>query len=170
MTRYVVAVVWLTAAWIAFWRDLSAANVITGLLLSAVLLALFPYEPRHRPLRLRPVALLRFLAVVAWSVLKANAAVAWEVVTPGNRVREGITAVVLSTDEPIVITAVSHAIILAPGTMVIDIDAGPPTVLYVHALHLRSFEVVRDEVRRLETLALSAFGQRSSRTVEGARS
>lgn len=157
MTRYVVAVAWLTAVWVAFWRDLSAANVLSGLALSAVLLWLFPYPPLQPGLKVRLLPALRFAVVFAWSVVKANAIVAWEVITPQNRINEGIVAVPLASNHPVVITLVSHAIILAPGTMVVDIDREPSTVLFVHALHLRSVESVRQEVLRLEQLAVDAF-------------
>lgn len=53
MTRYAVAVVALTTAWVAFWRDLSVANVASGVVASVVVLALFPYGPRREGLKLR---------------------------------------------------------------------------------------------------------------------
>jgi multicomponent Na+:H+ antiporter subunit E len=156
--RYGVAVAWLTVVWVAFWRDLSVANVSSGVLLSAIVLWLFPYAPAQPGLKIRLVPALRFAVVFAWSVVKANAIVAWEVVTPQNRINEGVVAVPLASSHPVVITLVSHAIILAPGTMVVDIDREPSTVLFVHALHLRSVEAVRQEVLRLEQLAIEAFG------------
>jgi multisubunit Na+/H+ antiporter MnhE subunit len=51
---------------------------------------------------------------------------------------------------------VSHALGLAPGTMVVDIERDP-TVLHVHVLHLRSVEAIRAEVLTLERLALAAL-------------
>lgn len=158
MTRYAVAVVALTTAWVAFWRDLSVANVASGVVASVVVLALFPYGPRREGLELRLLPLVKFAAVFTWSVVKANAVVAWEVVTPRNRINEGIVAVPLNSTNPLVITVVSHAIILAPGTMVVDVDLKPETVLFVHALHLRSVEAVHREVLQLERLVLEAFG------------
>ena len=55
-----------------------------------------------------------------------------------------------------VITLVSHAIGLAPGTMVIDVDKGEnggASLLYVHVLHLREVEDVRREVLALAAVA-----------------
>lgn len=153
-----VAMAWLVFAWLALWRDLSVANVASGIVLSAALLRLFPLPPSRRPLRVRYGPLVRFLAVFAWSVVKANVIVAWEVLTPRNRINEGIVAVPLTTRNPVVITVISHAIILAPGTMVVDIDRDPETVLFVHVLHLRSADAVRDEVQQLERLAVAALG------------
>jgi multicomponent Na+:H+ antiporter subunit E len=158
MTRYAVALAWLLLVWVALWRDLSLANVLSGLVLGAVTLALFPLPSAGFDRRLRPVPFVRFGLLFAWSVVKANVIVAWEVVTPRNRINEGIVAVPLRTRDPVIITIVSHSIILAPGTMVVDIDMDPETVLFVHALHLRSADEVRREVQTLERLALAALG------------
>lgn len=157
MIRHLLAGVWLVLVWLALWRDLSAANVISGVVLAAALLVLFPLPSTGYRRALRPVPFLRFAALFAWSVVKANLVVAWEVITPRNRIHEGVVAVPMRTSDPLVITAVSHAIILAPGTMVIDIDWEQTTVLYVHVLHLRSADAVRREVRELERLALAAL-------------
>lgn len=155
MMRFTGSIVWITAVWLVFWRDLSWANLASGVLV-ALAITLGGVATSRRPdLRLHPVALGRFLAVFAWSVVKANFVVAWEVVTPGSRINEGIVTVELPTHDPIVITIVSHAIGLAPGTMVIDIER-EPTVLFVHVLHLRTVEAVRADVLRLERLARSA--------------
>ena len=53
--------------------------------------------------------------------------------------------------------------------MVLDV-VGPPTTLYVHVLHLRAVEEVRNSVIHLEDLALAAFHlEPSTRTrTEGA--
>jgi multicomponent Na+:H+ antiporter subunit E len=161
VNRSLVVGIWCVVVWIVLWRDLSWANVVSGVVVAAAVLALFPFVRPAERLRLRPVALVRFLAVFAWSVVKANLIVAWEVVTPRNRINEGVVAVPLSSDAPAVITLVSHAIGLAPGTMVIDIERDP-TVLHVHVLHLRSVEAVRAEVLELERLVLAAIHGRSA--------
>ena len=161
MIRFLGAGTWLVLLWVVLWRDLSVANVASGVLVAVVLLALFPFGPSSSRIRLRPVPLLRLLLAFAWSVIRANLTVAWEVVTPGSRVREGIVAVPLQGSDPVVTTLVSHAITLAPGTMVIDVVGDELPVLLVHVLHLRSPEVVRREVQHLERLALAALGGRA---------
>ena len=163
MRPRIVLLLWLLFAWVALWRDLSVANIVSGILIAGAVVWLFP-PANHAPLGVRPFALLRFLATTAISILRANLVVAWEVVTPTNQINEGVVAVELASSNPVVITMVSHAIILAPGTMVIDIDRGTddrPTQLYVHVLHLRSIDEVRDEVLQLEALALAAVSGRS---------
>jgi multicomponent Na+:H+ antiporter subunit E len=150
---------WLLVTWLALWRDVSPANVVSGIVVAGSVVWFFPPQRENAALHIRPVALLRFLGTTAVSIVRANFVVAWEVVTPKNEINEGVVAVDLASNHPVVITLVSHAIILAPGTMVIDIDKGDherPTKLFVHVLHLRNVEDVRAEVLELEALALAA--------------
>lgn len=151
---------WLLLVWVALWRDVSVANLVSGFVLGVAVLWLFPAPTGNEGLHVRPLALMRFLSATFVSIIRANFFVAWEVITPKNQINEGVVAVDLESNHPMVITLVSHAIILAPGTMVIDIDKGDetrPTKLYVHVLHLRGVDEVRDEVLQLERLALGAI-------------
>ncbi len=158
MRHRIALALWLVVVWVALWRDVSAANVVSGILVAAGVIWLFPPE-RRTTLAVKPLALARFLLAVVWSIVRANVVVAWEVVTPSNRINEGVVAVELASSHPVVITLVSHAIGLAPGTMVIDVDKGEdgaPSLLFVHVLHLREVSDVRREVLDLERLALAA--------------
>lgn len=150
--------VWLVLVWLALWRDLTVANLVSGVLVAAVTIWLFPIPEQRSDLSVRPVALLRFLATALWAIIRANVVVAWEVLTPANQINEGVVAVDLRARHPVVITLVSHAIGLAPGTMVIDVDddGDGPARMYVHVLHLREIEDVRQDVLDLERLALAA--------------
>lgn len=151
---------WLLLVWLALWRDVSIANVVSGVVVAAATVWLFPPAADRKSLQVRPVAMARFVATTVWSIVRANFVVAWEVITPTNEINEGVVTVQLASNHPVVITLVSHAIILAPGTMVVDIRVGDearPTQLYVHVLHLRSVDDVRADVLQLEALALAAI-------------
>ncbi|MEM9033155.1 MAG: Na+/H+ antiporter subunit E [Actinomycetota bacterium] len=150
-------ILWLTLVWQAMWRDLSWGNLIGGVIAAAGVTLLFPLPEPTSGIRLKPFAMARFLGVFTWSVLKANVIVAWEVLTPQNRIREGIIGVPLRCDHPVVVTTINHAVNLAPGTMVIDIDMDP-CVVYVHVLHLEDPDDVHAEVHQLEELVMAAFG------------
>lgn len=162
MRSRLLLLVWSVVVWLALWRDVSVANLVSGVLVAGAVIWLFP-PANDAPVRIRPLALLRFVGTTALSIVRANLVVAWEVVTPSNQINEGVVAVELASDNPLVITQVSNAIILAPGTMVVDIEVGAderPTILYVHVLHLRSIDEVRAEVLHLEALALAAVSGR----------
>lgn len=152
---------WLLAVWLLLWEDASAANVVSGLAVIGVLAFLFPREGPKGSHRVRPLAALRFGAHFLAKLVEASAAVAWEVVTPRQRIREGIVAVPLRSRSRGITTLVANAVSLTPGTLSLHVDedeeAGERT-LYVHVLHLRAPDEVRADVARFEALAVRAFG------------
>ena len=149
--------VWLVVVWVALWEQVSPANVASGLVVALVVLTLFPLGTRQRSGRVVPVAAVRFLVYFAWKLVEASAIVAWEVVTPRNRINEGIVAIPIRGVSDVVITVVANAISLTPGTLTLEARRSP-AVLYVHVLHLRDVEAVRRETLHLEALAIRAFG------------
>lgn len=159
MTRLGVRVVpWLVVVvtWVALWGNLKPGTVVGGAIAGVLVVALL--DARHIPLgTLRPVAFVRFLAWMTWAIVKATTLVAWEVITPGNRIVEGIIAVPLPDATPTVVNVVSNCIGLTPGTVVVDLDEDP-CVLYVHVLHLRDIESVRADLVELEVVVMRAFG------------
>jgi len=105
----------------------------------------------------RPVAVVRFLVVFAWQLVAASAVVAWEVITPRNRINEGIVEIPVRGASDLVTAVVANAISLTPGTLTIEVDR-PGARLFVHVLHLRDVEQLRAEIRELEALVIRAFG------------
>jgi multicomponent Na+:H+ antiporter subunit E len=149
--------VWLVVVWVALWEQVSPANVLSGVVVALVVLGLFPSGADRRSGRVRPLAAARFLAYFAWKLVEASAIVAWEVVTPRNRINEGIVAIPIRGVSDVVITVVANAISLTPGTLTLEARRSP-AVLYVHVLHLRDVEAVRRDTLHLEALAIRAFG------------
>lgn len=155
--RIAVMLGWTVLVWVALWGDVSAANLLGGLAVGAFTLWLLPLTPEaDTPTSLRPLAAVHFGLFFLAALVRASAVVAWEIVTPRNRIHQGIVALRLRTDSRGVATLIANAISLTPGTLTIEVREDPLT-LYVHVLHLRSVEVVREDLRRLETLALRAF-------------
>lgn len=170
MRVWLPQVAWLTAVWCALWGEVSAANIAGGLLVATGVVATFPTAgPRGGGLVVRPLAALHFLGHFAWKLVEANAVVAWEVVTPNNdSVREAVVTVELAGASDAVVTLLANAISLTPGTLTLEVRRDP-TMLLVHVLHLRSIERTRADVRRLEVLALRAFGDRVALAVDRAQ-
>lgn len=162
MSRLLIGT-WLTAMWVLLWGEVTAANVIAGVAAAAVLLVVFPAGehpgPRHRP---RPIAALWFLLFFLAKLVEANAVLAWEVVTPRNRIREGIVAVPVRGCSPVVVTIIANTISLTPGTLTLEVDPDREE-LYVHVLHLRDLELVRTGLLRFRDLAVRAFGSPEAR-------
>jgi len=157
LPRRTLMVAWLVVAWVALWERLSPANVIAGVLVASLLVLVFPMGAPGIAGGFRPLAALRFAGYFGWKLLEASAIVSWEVITPRNRINQGIVAVPIRGASDTLTTLVANAISLTPGTLTIEVRQ-QPTVLYVHVLHLRDIDAVRREVQHLEVLAIRAFG------------
>ncbi|HVL50970.1 MAG TPA: Na+/H+ antiporter subunit E [Actinomycetota bacterium] len=148
---------WLLAVWLFLWEEVSFGNVLTGLAVATAVLLLFPPRRAERRGRFRPVAALKFLVYFHYKLVQASGIVAWEIVTPRNRINEGVVAVRIRHFSDALTTLLANAISLTPGTLTIEVDRDA-TTLYVHVLHLKGVEDVRREVQKLELMAVRAFG------------
>ena len=152
-------VVGYTAVWCVLWGEVSLANVVSGLVLATVSIALLGGNDPS-PASIRPVAMIRFLAIVAVDLVKSTIAVALEVVTPGDATDEVIIVVDVGPDpiaHPLLMTV---AITITPGTGVVDVDQDAGT-LYLHLLHGARSSDTADHVRRLNRLANEALPMRA---------
>ena len=165
--RASAAILWLIILWVLLWGDLSFANVVSGFVVAVFVLA-FARVPRllrrnnMQTPRVRPLSLLYFMGFVFAELVKSNLVLAWEIITPGSSINNGVVAVPLRTSQPITMMVVANVITLTPGTMTIDAK-GEPAVLYVNVLFLHDVEEVRRDLLHLEELAVKAFGSREAR-------
>lgn len=155
MTGRITVIAWLTTVWVALWGSLTAANIVVGSCIGTLLVLAFPSGTSFCP-RVRPVAMVRLALFFALRLVIASSIVAWEVVTPRTRIREGVVAVPVRSDSDVLVTMVANAVSLTPGTLTLEVDR-ERMVLYVHVLHLRDPERVRADVRRLDELVIRAF-------------
>lgn len=149
--------------WLALWGEVSVVNVAGGVFVVAILALLF--RPEVRQHTLHPLALGRLLLVFVWRLLSSSATVVLAVLAPTPaRLRSGVVGVPLSQPSTLVATIVADAISLTPGTLTLDArypdEQSPPDqppVLYIHVLGLGDPAAIRDDVRRLERLVVSAI-------------
>lgn len=164
--RSLVAIAWATVVWTALWGSVTVANLLAGVAIGIATVLLVPVSPDRRDagdrgrLGLHPLAGLAFLGYFLRLLVVASAVVAWEVVTPRNRIHQGIVRLPLRTTSPGVATVIANAISLTPGTVTLEV-APDPLILYVHVLHLREVDHVRNDLRELEERALRAFDPRA---------
>lgn len=163
--RTTLVLIWSTVVWTALWARLSLVNILVGILVGMLTLLVVPLPQREDVVRVRPLALARFVAYFVWELARASAIVAWEVVTPRNRIHEGIVAAPLRTESPGLISLLANVVSLTPGTLTLEVRQ-QPAVLYIHILHLRTIDQVREDIRRLEDLALAAFPSADATTSE----
>lgn len=159
-------VLWLTVLWVALWGDISVANVLSGLFLSAVVLtaARLPRLVRtgDDAARVSPIRTVWFALYVLYKLGEANLALAWEIITPRNRINTGVVAVPLRTESVLARMVVANVITLTPGSVTFEVGDSPP-VLYVNVLHLHDLDRVRRDLLHIEELAVRAFGSDRAR-------
>jgi multicomponent Na+:H+ antiporter subunit E len=145
----------LLGLWFALWGQLSWANLLSGVVVVPLTLALL--RPPVRSHRVRPVALARFAVTFLGLLVRSSWTVAVAVLrpTPG-RLRTGVVTCPLTQPDPLVATVVADAITLTPGTLTLDVRADPPAV-EVHVLGLGDPDEVRAGVAELERLVLRAL-------------
>jgi multicomponent Na+:H+ antiporter subunit E len=157
---------WLTVLWVLLWSDLSVGSIVAGAIV-AVGILLFARLPLLRRtsddvVRINPWRTLHFVGYMLVKLVESNLVVAWEIITPGNRMHTGILAVPLRTESETATMVVANVITLTPGSLVIE-NKGSPAVLYLHVMYLHDVERVRADLLRIEELSVRAFGSRSAR-------
>ncbi|MDP8978670.1 MAG: Na+/H+ antiporter subunit E [Actinomycetota bacterium] len=152
-------VAWLALVWVALWGEVTAGNVLGGLVVGTGLLVAFRGAGPYRLRVVRPLQTLVFLGYFIRELVESNVVVAREVVSRRNRIREGIIEVALPHTTPTIATVVANAITLTPGTLTLEAVAEDRSArLYVHVLHLHDVESVRGGLEHLHYRAARAFG------------
>jgi len=154
---------WLVALWVALWGDFSAANIIGGLVVALAVIILFRSgrSSGSGERAFRPLKAAKFAAYFAYKLVEASIVVAVLTVAWRRQTHSGIVAVPLYGCSDTLVTLIAGAISLTPGTLTLDVRRDPLT-LYIHVLHINDVEEVHQEVRRLEILAVEAFGTRDA--------
>lgn len=152
--------VWLVLVWNLLWGTWSWANLLGGIVVALAVTLLLPLPPVVGGVRLRPVALVRFVAYFVVDLVSSGALVAWQTVRPSGIDRSAIVTVQLRTDSDLLLTILSESLTLVPGSMVIDLDRERRT-LGLHILHVRDdadVERQRASVLAQEERVVRAFG------------
>jgi multicomponent Na+:H+ antiporter subunit E len=136
--------------YLALTANLEFANVGMGALIGAGVTLLL--RPGVRPIDVRRLpdallALIQYLAVVAVDVAKSGLRTARIVLTPSLPIQPGIIAIPSQCESEPAIALSAHALTMAPGEMVVEID-GQGT-LYTHCLDATHSEEYIFEAQRL---------------------
>ncbi|MCM2419541.1 Na+/H+ antiporter subunit E [Streptomyces sp. RKAG293] len=149
---------WLVVVWVLLWGSITAANVVTGLVVAVVLCLVFPLPPLSLGLRIHPVGLVRFAALFLADLTLSGLRTAWQTLTPAP-LPCAVLAVPLRCSGDLMLTATAIAVSAVPGSAVLEVQRSTAT-LFVHVMG-SDIEEARDGVRRLEELVVRAFGTRA---------
>lgn len=149
----VARVAGLAAVWVALWGEPSAANILGGLA-AGTSVGLVTTRRNARRIRIRPVALLRFVASFSVLLVRSTIAVAAAALGPARLVEPGVVTVPVGRGSVSALVAAANAVSLTPGTLTLAIDTEPPA-LVVHMI--KPSESAVDAVATLHALAAGAL-------------
>lgn len=125
----------LLGTWLLLHNDVSAALLLSGVLL-AVLLPLWTlrFWPEY-PRTVRVLPLLRLIGIVLYDIVVANLRIAVLILGPRRRLRPHFIVVPVSLRQPFPITLLTSIISLTPGTVSANLSGDRRSVL-VHDLNV----------------------------------
>jgi multicomponent Na+:H+ antiporter subunit E len=162
--RYsVAATAWLTAVWVMLWGDLSAANVLAGVVLALVVGLALRMPSVHFTGRVHLVPLARLLVVFARDLVVASIQVVRMAFWFGRLPHSAVIAVQLRSPVDLYLTLTAELTSLVPGSIVVEAHR-TTGMLYVHVLDVgishglaaARQHVLDNEARVLRALASDA--------------
>jgi multicomponent Na+:H+ antiporter subunit E len=155
-----LAVAALTVVWMLLWGVFSWLTLAGGLLVSLLVLAVFPLPAVTFAGRLRPVGLARLAVRFLTDLVVASFQLAWTAMA-GRRVpRSAVLAVRLTVRSDLNLTMCAEAVSLVPGSLIVDLDRAEG-VLYIHVFDVSGpadVERFRQDVHDIEERIVRAVG------------
>ena len=131
-TPYLLTLVLLVLVWMALWGSASLIVILIGLVVSAVILLLFPLPTMVFRFGVHPWRTLVLVGRFLWDVVVASIQVGWLAVRPRLPQPE-VTTVQLAGDSDLIEALTALAVSLVPGSLIVDADAETRT-LTIHVL------------------------------------
>ena len=146
---YLLLIFALLSLYTALTANLQFSNLAVGIVISAVIVALLRPERRQVSMHRLPVqmwALLRYILLLAYDLIKSGVTVARIVLHPSMPIQPGILAIPAPCKGEAALALSAHALTLTPGEMVIE--TGDDCTLYTHCLDAtRSQEYIAEAGR-----------------------
>jgi multicomponent Na+:H+ antiporter subunit E len=155
LTAAVLAVVWML-----LWGVFSWATLLSGLVVAAIVLAVFPLPPVTFAGRPHPLGLLRLGWRFVTDLVVASGQLAVLAFRFGHVPRGAIIRVPLRVPSDLVLTLTGEAVSLVPGSLIVDTDQAS-TTLYIHVIGVSdsdSVEAFRRSVYETEARIVRAIG------------
>ena len=135
----------LALVWIGMTGEFTPVNFVIGFGLGMLIL-FFARRVIGTPYYLaKMVQVLELFVFVLWELILANLRVAYDVLTPGYRMRPGVVAIPLDARTDVEITLLANLITLTPGTLSLDVSSDR-RALYIHIMYIDNDDLA--EVRR----------------------
>lgn len=150
---------WLFLVWLMLWRSVEPLVLVSGVVVSAAVLLMFPSSPVRSPLLLRPHRLIALTLFLLWDLVSSGVRVGWDAAFFGPRAKAVLVEVPILVDRDFLVASSANLVSLAPGTFVLHIDR-PQRCYYVYSLggHPPDVDsVVRGSIK-MQLRVVKAFG------------
>lgn len=144
-------VCWLILVWVLLWGTVSAANILSGLVIALVVTLLLPLPPVPVEGRLHPIPLVRLAVTVVYYLLASSIQVAALALKPGPPPLTAVLRAHLALKSDLVLVLAVNIINLTPGTIVLEIDQ-PRRMIYVHVIDVGNDRTVQRFYRQVASL------------------
>ena len=137
----------LTLVWSGLLGGITLANLVSGFVVSYFLLWLVTRCQRgHDGYFGKLPRVLGFIVYYLWELVKSNAIIAYDVLTPTHHMKPGVIGIPIEAKTDLEITALANLITMTPGTLSLDISPDRKT-LYVHAMYIHDPEELRRDIK-----------------------
>lgn len=141
---------WLVLVWLLLWGTLSAANVLSGLVIALLITVLLPLPRVPVEGRLHPLSLLRLILTVFYYLILSS----YQVAFLALRRKPPLSAVMrahIAVKSDLVLALAVNIFNLIPGTIVLEIDL-ERRVLYMHVIDIGSDAAVAQFYRQVSII------------------
>lgn len=157
------AVVVLTVFWILLWGEITPLLVVGGLLVSLLVITVFPFPPALWEGAFRPWPFAMLTARFVVDLVGASIQVAWLAVRPQALGPSAVIAVQLHSRSELLLALTGELISLVPGSLLIELDAREGTI-WLHVLDgSQDLTRVEERVHAQERRVIAALGSREER-------
>ncbi|MGH8828286.1 MAG: Na+/H+ antiporter subunit E, partial [Jiangellaceae bacterium] len=118
----------LTVVWMLLWGDLSIANAVSGLLISTVIIMVFPLPPIVFTGRIHPIGLAVLAGRFAADLVTASFQVAGLALRLGTQPRNAVVGVQLYSRSDLYLTITAELLSLVPGSLVVEANRATSTL------------------------------------------
>jgi multicomponent Na+:H+ antiporter subunit E len=137
----------LTLVWSGLLGGITLSNLVSGFVVSYFLLWLVTRGQRgHDGYFGKLPRVLGFIVYYLWELIKSNAIIAYDVLTPTHHMKPGVIGIPIEAKTDLEITALANLITMTPGTLSLDISPDRKT-LYVHAMYIHDPEELRRDIK-----------------------
>ena len=153
-------ILWLMLVWAVLWGELTAKNLLVGLVLSLLVTRALALPPVQLSSRFNVLHAVTLFVTFLWQVIRASFEVMWTVIAHGPRASSSVTAVQMRSHSDRIMTATGSTTGLIPGSVLLEVDR-PNAILYFHVLDVHDDEDIehfRESVRNTEAAWIRMMG------------